>query len=209
MYLSRIEIDVNNRFKMKDLRHLGCYHGWVEDCFEENKENRSRKLWRIDKINNKNYLLLLSEIKPNEKALERYGVEGTVEIKDYDSFVETLSNGQKLKFKIELNTVKAKPREEGKKRGSIRALKTNELESNFLKTAINNGFKVCNSIYIADICKKKLKKETPDNRMNLDLDSATFAGILEVNDIEKFKKALIYGIGRKKAYGFGLLSVCK
>lgn len=48
---------------MKDLTHLGCYHAWVEDSFPEfSKENRPRKLWRIDNIYDKYYLLVLSEI---------------------------------------------------------------------------------------------------------------------------------------------------
>jgi len=37
--------------------------------------------------------------------------------------------------------------------------------------------------------------------------AATFEGILEVTDAEKFRQSLKQGIGTGKAYGFGLLSV--
>ena len=33
MYLSRVEIDTDNRQKIKDLSHLGAYHNWVERSF--------------------------------------------------------------------------------------------------------------------------------------------------------------------------------
>ena len=50
MYLSRVEIDIGNRRKIRDLTHLGAYHNWVEACFSysEDEMHRERKLWRID-----------------------------------------------------------------------------------------------------------------------------------------------------------------
>lgn len=33
MYLSRVEIDSQNRRKTKDLTHVGAYHNWVEQSF--------------------------------------------------------------------------------------------------------------------------------------------------------------------------------
>ena len=107
MYLSRVEIDINNRRKMKDLRHLGCYHAWVEDSFPEKNENRSRKLWRIDDIYNKYYLLVLSKNKPDIAKLEKYGLDSSAEVKTYDEFLDSLKEGMKAKFRIKLNTVRA------------------------------------------------------------------------------------------------------
>ena len=75
MYISRVEVDIYNRQKIRDLTHLGAYHNWVEQSFKE-AGVRSRKLWRIDKINNKKYLLLVSGEKPDVELLEKYGVAG-------------------------------------------------------------------------------------------------------------------------------------
>ena len=85
MYLSRVKIDVDNRRKMKDLNHLGSYHKWVEDSFPDEAEAgyRSRKLWRIDVIGDDSYLLVLSITKPDLDKLEKYGVKGSAESKDY------------------------------------------------------------------------------------------------------------------------------
>ena len=35
MYISRVEIDLNNRQKIRDLTHLGAYHNWVEQSFPD------------------------------------------------------------------------------------------------------------------------------------------------------------------------------
>ncbi|WP_449261930.1 type I-E CRISPR-associated protein Cas6/Cse3/CasE, partial [Escherichia coli] len=51
MYISRVELDIYNRQKIRDLTHLGAYHNWVEQSFREDNGVRSRKLWRLDKIN--------------------------------------------------------------------------------------------------------------------------------------------------------------
>ena len=66
MYMSRVEIDFNNRLNLKKLSSLKAYHSWVEESFPEEIEanSRSRKLWRIDNLNGKNYLLLVSQEKP-------------------------------------------------------------------------------------------------------------------------------------------------
>ena len=40
-----------------------------------------------------------------------------------------------------------------------------------------------------------------------DIVSATYEGILTITDLEKFKAALINGIGKKKAYGCGFLTI--
>ena len=70
MYISRVELDIYNRQKIRDLTHLGAYHNWVEQSFREESGVRSRKLWRLDKINDKKYLLLVSGEKPDFKLLE-------------------------------------------------------------------------------------------------------------------------------------------
>ena len=100
MYISRVEIDVKNRKKIKNLSHVAAYHSWVEDSFPKEKklENRTRKLWRVDTLNNKTYLILVSQEKPNFSCLEKYGVEGTAESKQYDTFLNSIKNGDRYRF---------------------------------------------------------------------------------------------------------------
>lgn len=96
---------------MRDLKHVGCYHGWIEDSFPEEriqpKEKPNRKLWRIDQVNDKQYLLIVSENKPDLKKLEKYGVRGSASTKNYDAFLSSLQEGMKAKFRVKLNAVKS------------------------------------------------------------------------------------------------------
>ena len=212
MYLSRVEIDINNRRKMKDLTHLGCYHAWVEDSFPEFlKENRSRKLWRIDNIYDKYYLLILSENKPDIAKLEKYGLDSSAEVKTYDEFLDSLKEGMKAKFRIKLNTVRAyKDKGNPTKRGRIMPVPNEKLNEFLIDKATRNGFEVkLGEFGISKIDKEYFmhtdKGETKKSKK--DVVSATYEGVLTITDLEKFKAALVNGIGKKKAYGCGFLTI--
>ena len=109
MYLSRVAIDSHNRKKIRDLTHLGAFHNWIESSFPgEIEENvRSRKLWRIDRLQGKDYLLLVSEEKPDIECFEKYGVSGSGNTKSYDKFLEAIQEGLIYRFRVTLNPVKA------------------------------------------------------------------------------------------------------
>ena len=212
MYISRVKLDLNNRKNLRDLSQLGCYHGWIEDSFpdERGKGNRSRKLWRIDSIHNEHYLLVLSEEKPEESILEKYAVKGSLEIKDYDPFIEKLREGMQAKFRIKLNTVKSlADRSQGRRRGRLVPVPLDELIPYFLSRAEKNGFHVDEGDLKIVARSKELfeKQDQEDTRIKLDLVSTSYEGLLTITDLEKFKKALAQGIGKKKAYGFGLLTI--
>ena len=213
MYLSRVEIDINNRRKMKDLTHLGCYHAWVEDSFPNSStnENRPRKLWRIDNIYDKYYLLVLSKSKPDIEKLEKYGLESSAEVKDYNKFLDSLKEGMRAKFRIKLNTVRAyKDVKNPTKRGRIMPVPHENLSKFLIDKAARNGFEVkLGEFEISKIDKEYFmhtdKGETKKSRKYIV--SATYEGILTIIDLEKFKNALVNGIGKKKAYGCGFLTI--
>lgn len=206
MYLSRVEIDRYNRKTIMDLTHLGTYHGWVESCFDEDKINRSRKLWRLDKINGREFLLILSEEKPMIDILEKYGVRGTANSKKYDKLLDSVESGMTAKFKIELNAVKSiRDDSKNSKRGALRPISFDESYDFFNERASKNGFEVLGDLFITDKSVKKMKKK--NEGVSVSLNSITYEGILKVTDEDKFKRALAEGIGKKKAYGFGLLSI--
>ena len=61
MYLSRAELDPTRRETMVALISPQKFHGAVENAFPG---ARRRRLWRLDRLNGKLYLLLLSEDAP-------------------------------------------------------------------------------------------------------------------------------------------------
>ena len=74
MYLSRIELDTSRRSTMKALDMPNLMHGAVESSFAG---ERARNLWRIDPLQGKLYLLLLSPAKPDLQGLaQQFGVPG-------------------------------------------------------------------------------------------------------------------------------------
>ena len=215
MYLSRVKIDANNRRKLKELNHLGAYHAWVEDSFPEEREKpkneRTRKLWRVDELRGEYYLIVLSENKPDFEKLEKYGVKNTAESKSYERLLDSIKPGMRARFKIELNTVYSTTKNVEKgKRGRVIPVPHEKLGEFFFDRTEKNGFSVNkNELAITNIGKKlfRRKKEGGEKEKRVNLVSATFEGILTVTDEERFRETLVMGIGRKKAYGFGLLTI--
>lgn len=209
MYLSRVKIDVGNRRKTKDLNHLGAYHKWVEDSFPHELESghRSRKLWRIDQVGGDSFLLVLSKGKPNLERLEKYGVKGSAETKDYIILLDRLRVGDKLTFRLVLNPVMALSSGKGSgKRGRTIPLVTVDQQLQYLKDrTIQHGFSVRDEEVAVtsrgfEILRRKGQKP-------LKICIATYGGLLTIEDLDLFRLALINGIGKKKAYGCGLLTV--
>lgn len=207
MYLSRVEIDYKDRLTSKELNHLGAFHNWVEQSFpkelEQNK--RSRKLWRIDNLQNRSYLLVLSEEKPDLNMLEKYGVKGTGETKDYEEFLNSLKDGDRMRFRVVLNTTISKS-DRSLKRGKVYPLTTEEDQIKYiLDRSGKNGFKLNpNDFYLV---KSGFEKVLKHGEKKLELIKAEFQGELTIMDKDKFKETLTKGIGKKKAYGFGMMTV--
>lgn len=208
MFMSRVAIDTKNRKKLWELSHLGAYHAWVEDSFPEERDQpkaeRSRKLWRIDRLQGAPYLLVVSPERPDLTALEKYGVAGSVACRDYEPFLDRLADGQRLRFRATLNPV-VSVMHSGKKRGKVIPCGTVDAEMKYLfKRAEKNGFALeAGNFTITDRGFALLKKD----KKNIRLARATYEGMLEVADAAPFCRALTEGIGRKKAYGFGLITV--
>lgn len=206
MYISRVEVDTFNRRKTKDLMHLGAYHSWVEDSFPDEKDNkiRSRKLWRIDVLSKKMYLILVSENKPNLTLLEKYGVEGSAQTKDYDNFLSNIKNGDLMRFRVTLNPVISESQGSGK-RGKIKPCYDEKSQIKFLldRSSIN-GFSVdIDSLLLKEKGTSILKKH---GFGQINFLKIVFEGILTVEDEDVFRKLLVTGLGKHKAYGFGLMT---
>ena len=208
MYISQVEIDLKNRRKIRDLTHLGAYHNWVEMSFPEeiNKKERSRKLWRIDRIGDRTFLLIVSEVKPDLKVLEKYGVDNTARTKDYEKFLEKLKEGQTLRFRVALNPVISKMDENTRGRGKIYPCYNIEDQRKFfLDRSLKNGFELEDEDFqIVERAHPLLKKK---GMRNVKLNKVVYEGKLKIKDRERFIKTLKEGMGREKAYGFGMMTL--
>lgn len=208
MYLSRVVIDTKNRQKMKDLTHVGAYHGWVENSFPNQVRDSQglfpRKLWRIDKLNQNKYLLLISEEKPDIKKLEKYGVQDTGQIKDYQPYIDSLKSGDYVRFKLVANPVISKKVSGG--RGQVMPHVTMAWQEKFLlDRSEKHGFQLNSDDFTITEHEYVTFKHKSGKMPRLS--KTTYEGNLTITDSKKFKALLVGGMGKKKAYGFGMMTV--
>lgn len=208
MYLTRLTLDRQNSLKMKHAAHAAAIHSHIENSFpeEKNRGERTRKLWRIDPIDGVHYLLIVSDSIPDPRALESLAEAGSVETKDYEPFLDRLQDGTRARFRVKLNPVMAS--REGKKtgeRGRIVPVADDDQLDYFLTRAEANGFSV-----EADQCavvERGTELFRKAGQRDLHLKKAVYEGLLTVTDAPRFRRLLTEGMGKKKAYGFGLMTV--
>ena len=207
MYISRVEIDKTGIKTIRELTHAGAYHAWVEDCFPDDfgKMPRPRKLWRIDELEEKRYLLIVSETVPDKDRLEKYGIKGTARTKAYKEFIDNLAAGQKMRFRAVLNPVTAISNGKGN-RASSHVCRTEYEQRKYLADRSEaNGFSLNEEDYaITNKSSVMLKKK---GMAPMELIKVTYEGILTITDKDLFAKILTDGIGKHKAYGFGMITV--
>ena len=207
MYLSRVEIDVANRQKIKDLSHLGAYHNWVEQSFPREIEQygRLRHLWRIDTINEHNFMLLLSPNRPDLQKLEMYGVPGSAQTVSYDKLLNSIEENQIRPFRITANP----SYDDSKTQRRFPHITSRQKIHWFLKRTEKHGFVITKNYYN----KPNLKLTNQHfsvlhhDKKTIRLSMASFEGTLKITNKDLFKETLIKGFGHEKAYGMGLLTV--
>lgn len=207
MYLSRVEIDKKDRKKIKDLSYVGAIHNWVESSFpkEFQEEVRTRKLWRIDPLDGSDYLLIVSEEPPSIEKLERYGVPGTGQVKNYDNFLNNIEEGKSYNFRITLNPVVSEMEDPGQKRGRVKPLANDEQMKFLYDRSKRNGFQLNNDEFFIVNRGHAIFKRSSQKQIKLS--KVTYEGRLTIIDKEQFVETLTKGFGKKKAYGFGMMTV--
>lgn len=203
MYLSRITLNPALRETMKALVSPSIFHGAIENSFDG---ARARRLWRIDDLNGKKYILIVSEAMPNLKAFaEQFGYAGEYETKDYSPLLDRILDGGKWQFRLTANPVVSKSH------GKIMAHITPEYQKKWLDSRAEKlGFSLDEAEFQTVQSKwYDFRKKSGAGSSRVRLLSVTFEGILTVTDAKQFKEALCNGIGREKAYGQGLLTIVR
>lgn len=217
MYLSRVALNICRRSTMTALASPQKLHAAVESSFPPVKEKVGRILWRIDKLDNIFYLLVLSVGKPDfSHIIEQFGwprSEQKWETKNYTPLIEQIEAGQIWRFRLRANPVHSVKRDSGfhpqepAKRGKVYAHVTvKQQEQWLLERAAKHGFNIREGSF--RVVQREIRKFTRQQKP-VTLGIATFEGILEVTDITLFQRALTCGIGRAKAYGCGLLTIAR
>lgn len=207
-YFSRVQLDWDNQRKMINLWNLGAFHNYVEQSFpkEIKKGIRTRHLWRIDRLQGKEYLLLISEDKPDLNLLCKYGVNGTAQTKEYDSFLEKIEKNQFFYFRLTANPV-YKATKKGQSEGKVYPHVTVEQQRKWLlDRSEKNGFKILAEKHF-DIVSRNWPILYKKKNHWVRFSRVSYEGMLQVIDETKLRSALVKGIGKEKAYGMGLLTI--
>lgn len=219
MYLSRVQIDINNRQKTRDLTHLGAYHNWVEQSFpnEIAAHERRRHLWRIDRLAGKSYLLVLSENAPDLTKLATYGVPGTAVTKPYDQYLAAIKPGQIMQFRLTANPTHAIKRPGSDQPRIVPHITIAQQRQWLADRAEKSGFELVKQVAADDSQSEPVAAFNVVSRdypvlhrkrgRGVRLSRVTFEGALRVENPALFKQTLVKGIGREKAFGMGLMTV--
>ena len=106
MYLSRVELDLTRRSTMAALAAPQKLHGAVESAFAG---ERRRRLWRLDRLGERLYLLLLSEELPDLTGLcAQFGTGAAPETRRYEPLLERVTSGSCWQFRLTANPTRTR-----------------------------------------------------------------------------------------------------
>lgn len=206
MYLSRVSLDLHKRATMIALANPQQFHGAVERAFPG---ERRRRLWRLDPLGEKLYLMILSEDTPDLSGIEeQFGSGEPGGTKSYDPLLERILPGSVWRFRLAANPTTSKAPSSGPmERGKVQAHITPEFQEEWLQArAEKHGF-CLKSFQVTG--SRWLRFQKGHRGRPVTLLSVVYEGVLEVTDSALFRQVLTEGIGRGKAYGQGLLTVTR
>ena len=206
MYISRIKLDPFKRKTAEALFNREILHGAAERTVGG---ERPHNMWRIEP--DMSFLLLSNDIPYLGDMQEQFGDKNVKpSTKPYDGYVESIKNGDLLRFKIEVNPVICS-RKYGGKNGKDIPLNLRRTEAYpfcaqdwMIKKLEENGA-VVHSIQDVSHGTVYFKKNEKKNS----LFTVTYTGLISVKDENSIKEAMKKGIGGKKTYGCGMLTVIK
>lgn len=202
-FITRIRLDERKRATQLAIAQPSLIHGAVEESLDRSPE---RKLWRIDRVGNTPFLLIVSESVPGtESLIKQFGDGSPADTRDYGLVLDNVKAGEVLKFRLEANPSRIFTNPEtGKKKRVAHASVAHHM-SWLQRKAVDCGF----NIIAADETRSAWKRFRHGNNGEVIFRAVTFEGLCTVSDVEKFKTALTSGIGKDKAFGMGLMTVMR
>lgn len=216
MLLSRIELNPYRRETIRALSSPQVMHAAVMASFSSfDTADDDRVLWRVDKVGQSTYVLVQSRRRPDfTHMVEQFGKPGTGagwETVDYDPFLDSLSEGDVLRFRLKANPTRSVMSQGKGGRGKIVAHVTAEQQFNWMYEKAGKlgvEFQTDDGNPSLEIVQRNVQHFDRQGKM-ITLGTATFEGVFIVVDADALRKGLTDGIGRAKAYGCGLMTVMR
>lgn len=222
-FLSRVEINPARRGARRLLASPQAMHAAVLAAFPPSAHQESgeegRVLWRLDQGKNSNMVYVVSPNLPDFTHLvEQAGWPHTTqwESREYDPLLDRIQMGQFYGFRLTANPTRASLDKAGpgeKSRGKVFGHVTASQQLQWLLdrqerlgcTLVGDQETENSPVNVQLVGRRRIAFMRSGARVTLD--QATFQGVLRVADPQALRNVLVYGIGRGKAYGCGLLTL--
>lgn len=224
MFLSQIDLNPARQGMHRLGRSPQAMHAAVLACFPPGSDaagaGDGRVLWRLEQgSSHRATLYVSSPSRPDFTSIvEQAGwpaSESTWRTGSLDPLLGRLTRGQQWAFRLTANPTHAVTTP-GRDRGRTMAHVTVGQQTDWLLSkAARNGFDIVDGeqgqaqLEVVHREVVRFGRRTDGHHRQVELSRVTFDGILEVNDTEALRQAMISGIGRGKAYGCGLLTLAR
>jgi CRISPR system Cascade subunit CasE len=214
LWLTRITLNHNHRDTLNDLKDVTRLHHRLMSLFPDDLGTCARReaglLFRIETSGNIRRILAQSSIQPDISQLPR--PYGHAESTPLDWFLESLTDGMTVRYRITANPAKQLPRghnhaDHGRP-GQRIALRGAPAEAWWQQRAASAGLTLHTAIMIPQqdlVGTPGDHGRKPDSHIRHA--AAQYDGTATIRDVDATREAIHNGIGRGKPYGCGLLTL--
>lgn len=220
MYLTRFRLNTARRGARKLLGSPQAMHAAVMAGFarpEDHTQDGARTLWRLDHAQDQQVLLYIaSPGRPDLTHLVEQAGWPTLNdpwtTRPYDTFLDSLDKGQQWAFRLTANPARDGRRTDDSPDTQRFGAVTVEYQKAWLTDrADRNGFTIClqddGKPNLVVHQRKTLTFTRNRGERRVTLATATYDGLLRIDDPHPFRRMLTNGIGHARAYGCGLLTL--
>ena len=219
LYLSCIDLDLSRRKTLETITSPYRTHAAIEGMFHPDaarEDANCRILWRMDdggSPERARLYIVSPEVPAVSEAIERFDIdESSVASKDYLPFSSRVVQGDIWRFRLKANPVRRVLVDKGRRPnegivGTIQGHVTVSQQLEWLEShAGPNGFSLVSDASDVVVSHRSREVFNRDDR-KVTLVTAQFDGVLRVEDPDKFRHVLGFGIGRAKGFGCGLMTI--
>ncbi|ERF58411.1 type I-E CRISPR-associated protein Cas6/Cse3/CasE [Cutibacterium avidum] len=212
MFLTQFDINVARRDAMRLLASPERLHAAVLSAFPpgQSTSDDTRTLWRLDRGPAKHdaRLMIVSPLQPdlttlNEQAGWSTGVPGRSA--DYDPFLRGLQPGSTWQFRCTVNPTTAIRTASGSRGKRVAEVTAEQQLAWFIGRAERHGFAVPVKDQARVTRREVLRFRRQGSTVTLAV--AQVDGVIQIQDADAAREALVHGIGPAKGYGCGLMTL--
>lgn len=220
MFLTKFQMNPQRRESVRLVGSPQRMHAAVLSTLppEVSRESGGRMLWRLDAPSKFEWnLYVVSPARPSFEVLQEccgWSQSESWKTADYAPFLAALLPGQRWRFRLTANPVRAQSNGRGRRGVVIPHVTADHQRDWLLKRAERHGFTVPMGEQgpLLDVSRRQQESFTKGeqgSKQRATITRVQFDGILEVSDPRVLSVAMLNGIGRAKAYGCGLLTLAK